>query len=319
MSAAPNEGIMKRQADVWQDDSVAKKFAVAENATRPFAKLMVRKAGFDALEGGANVFDLGCGTGAVAAALYDAVPREKWSQVKVLGGDVSAPMLEYLKKRGEQAGWTGLETAIVDGKVSARRPTSTAAAAPACRPALTATKDIQLSKETYTHVFSNFTVFILPSTAVPTCFSLLRPGGRIGISSWARFPWYNTVSRAISRLPAPQPVLPPYSAVESAIYQSKPWNRPEHVATVLRDAGFVDVEVVEEKHRVDCSTPAVFADTMSMPLNMIAGFWPEETRMETLKAVQEELRKVAAEDAGGEEETYYVEFEGIVGVGRKPA
>jgi hypothetical protein len=49
--------------------------------------------------------------------LYDAVPKEKWDELKILGGDVSNSMLAYLKGRGEKEGWKGLETRIVDGNV----------------------------------------------------------------------------------------------------------------------------------------------------------------------------------------------------------
>ena len=55
-----------------------------------------------------------------------------------------------------------------------------------------------------------------------------------------------------------------------------------------------------------------------MPLNMIAGYWEEKRREEWLKGVQEECRKEAVELAGGEDGIVYMEFEGIVGTGRKP-
>lgn len=98
----------------WTDPSVAARYANAENATAPFAKLLVSKANWD---GEVNVFDLATGTGVVVKEIYDAIPKENWGHIKVLGGDVSQPMLSYLQKRGEDAGWTGLETKIVDGNV----------------------------------------------------------------------------------------------------------------------------------------------------------------------------------------------------------
>jgi ubiquinone/menaquinone biosynthesis C-methylase UbiE len=54
--------------------------------------------------------------------LYDAVPKEKWDELKILGGDVSNSMLAYLKGRGEKEGWKGLETRIVDGNVRLHVP-----------------------------------------------------------------------------------------------------------------------------------------------------------------------------------------------------
>ena len=109
---------MQKAQALWQDPSIAERYANAEKATRPFAKLVLEKANLSSFEEHINVFDLACGTGAAIKELYDAVPEEKWNGVKVLGGDVSESMVEYLKVRGEKEGWTGLETQVVDGNVS---------------------------------------------------------------------------------------------------------------------------------------------------------------------------------------------------------
>lgn len=122
-TTAPND-FHKFASTAWSQADVAEKYANAENATRPFARIMVEKSGLpssisSSQEGKEvyNVFDLATGTGAAIQELYDAVPREKWGQLKVLGGDLSAPMLAYLGKRGEKQGWMGLETRVVDGNV----------------------------------------------------------------------------------------------------------------------------------------------------------------------------------------------------------
>jgi ubiquinone/menaquinone biosynthesis C-methylase UbiE len=103
--------------DQWQDDGVARKYLNAENATRPYAKILVDKSGLKDGEE-SYVLDLACGTGAVVQEIYDAVPREKWDGVRVYGGDVSQGMLDYLTSRGSSNGWTGLTTGVVDGNVS---------------------------------------------------------------------------------------------------------------------------------------------------------------------------------------------------------
>jgi SAM-dependent methyltransferase len=100
----------------WHDSAIAQKYVNGEKATRPYAKILVEKSNLaDAKD--AYVLDLACGTGAVIQEIYDAVPREKWGKLKVHGGDVSQPMLDYLKTRGEGNGWVGLETGVVDGNV----------------------------------------------------------------------------------------------------------------------------------------------------------------------------------------------------------
>lgn len=102
---------------MWHDSSTAQRYANAENATRPFAKILMQKANIDSLNKETHILDLATGTGAAVAELYAAVPKEKWSHMKVLGADVNQDMLDFLSKRGESEGWTGLETAIVDGNV----------------------------------------------------------------------------------------------------------------------------------------------------------------------------------------------------------
>ncbi|KAI4671219.1 uncharacterized protein J4E88_009252 [Alternaria novae-zelandiae] len=100
------------------DAESAQKYKNAEKATRPYVKTIVQQSGIAAyLETGAeaNILDFACGTGVVAQEIYDTVPKEKWEQLKVLGTDISPPMLEYLRARGETQGWTGLDTKIVDG------------------------------------------------------------------------------------------------------------------------------------------------------------------------------------------------------------
>jgi ubiquinone/menaquinone biosynthesis C-methylase UbiE len=106
--------------DGWKDKASAEKYARAELATRPFADLLVQTSKLPAArpEDEVYVIDIAAGTGAVEAAIYDALPKEKLDTVKVLGTDLSQSMLDYLEARGEQEGWEGLETKIVDGTVS---------------------------------------------------------------------------------------------------------------------------------------------------------------------------------------------------------
>lgn len=101
--------------NLWGSPGSAARYANAEVASRPFAKIMVEKLDFASLDEQINVFDLATGTGIVVQELYDAVPHEKWDHIKVLGADVNREMLEYLKVRGEAQGWKGLETRVVDG------------------------------------------------------------------------------------------------------------------------------------------------------------------------------------------------------------
>lgn len=115
--ASSHEAMKEAAENHWQNKDIAEKYKIAENATFPYAQVMAKKARLDKSED-ISAFDFACGTGAVTAALYEALPKEKWEKMKVFGGDVSQPMLDYLKERGQKEGWTGLSTGIVDAAVS---------------------------------------------------------------------------------------------------------------------------------------------------------------------------------------------------------
>ena len=102
----------------WHDADVAERYKNGERATREYAKILVSKSGLPESTSETCVLDIATGTGAVIQELYDAVPKEKWGNLKVLATDISESMLNYLRQRGESQGWTSLETQIVDGKVS---------------------------------------------------------------------------------------------------------------------------------------------------------------------------------------------------------
>jgi ubiquinone/menaquinone biosynthesis C-methylase UbiE len=104
----------------WVEKDTAKRYLNAENATRPFAAIMVENARLAQSTGPVKIFDLACGTGAVVKEIYDAVPREKWTDLDILAGDTSEPMLTFVKERAEKEGWSGVETRVVDGGVRKR-------------------------------------------------------------------------------------------------------------------------------------------------------------------------------------------------------
>lgn len=173
-----------------------------------------------------------------------------------------------------------------------------------------------MEKNSFTHLFINFGIFVLPPSTLSACHSLLRPGGFIAISTWVYFPWYPLISHATSQLPNP-PTIPTEAEVDSMIHAGHAWNTSEFVEQVLKDAGFTDVETVKGRRSIDCGTPQQFTDTMWMPLQLFAAGWDEGKKHQLVKDVTGELRKTAAEHAGGEDKHFFMDFEAIVGTGRK--
>jgi ubiquinone/menaquinone biosynthesis C-methylase UbiE len=147
----------------WTTPLSAVRYANAENATRPFAHALVSKATWS---NPVAALDLATGTGVVVSEIYLSIPKARWDSVKVTGGDVSQPMLDYVKKRGEDNGWTGLETRIVDGNDMSG-----------------------MEGEGFTHVLCTFGVFMMPD-AVKGLYGVMRPGGFVGVTTWKSLGWY---------------------------------------------------------------------------------------------------------------------------------
>ena len=297
---APSTNTSKSDIDsnitsTWQDSDVAQRYKAAENATRPFAKIMVELS--DQLTTikttPTRILDLACGTGAVEAEIYAAVKKEQWDSLKILAGDISTPMLEYLAKRGESEGWSGLETRVIDGI------------------------KLDLSQEDdFAHAFVSFGIFVLPSDVTGKLAKKVLPGGTVGISTWANLPWLDLLARTYAAMPD-GPQLPSEEQLWSSFTNSRPWNEASFVRQQLEEAGLSKVEVVQRKINIECGTPDVCMTMMGFVLRMLSRRWPEEKREDWHRDLMKIMKDILAEDAGGVDECVFMDFEGIVGVGLK--
>ena len=254
---------------------------------------MVKEAGLTRIRS-ANIFDLGCGTGAVEAEIYAAVPKEQWADIKVLAGDVSQSMLDYLDKRGESEGWTGIETRLVDGKELEKN----------------------LQEEGFSHVFVGFTIFLLPPDTIKKLARRLKSGGALGISTWASMPWYELFTRAFERVEN-GPKMPSREMWWASFTYNQPWNEKEFVNSQLEEVGLKKVETVQRKFEVECGTPDIFITSVGYVLGILSKPWAEDVRERWLKEIQEILREILVEEAGGVDQPVFMTCEGIVGVGWK--
>ncbi|KAF2622354.1 S-adenosyl-L-methionine-dependent methyltransferase [Macroventuria anomochaeta] len=280
----------------WQTSDVAQRYKAIESATRPFAKIMFEVAErLTTLKSTpVNIFDLGCGTGAVEAEIYAAVPRAQWSDLQVLAGDISQPMLSYLKQRGEEEGWSGLETKVVDG-----------------------TKlDESDVGEQFTHIFVGFAIFVLPPDTLTKLTEKLQAGGTLAISTWATLPWYSFLARTYANI-SNGPELPSQAQLWKSMSNGRPWGDVSFLKQQLEEAGLQKVEITQKKFHLECGTPDVCMTTMEFVLGMLSKQWPEEKREGWAKEVAEKMKEVFVQEAGGEGENVYMDFEGIVTVGLK--
>lgn len=300
----PAETRLEGITSAWSSTDVATRYAAAENATRPFAALMVslstplstRKPD----DAPVPIFDLACGTGAVEAEIYAAVSKDAWANVDILAGDISAPMLEYLSARAQREGWRGVETRVVDGR------------------------DLDLGALTarraglFAHAFVGFAVFVLPADTISRLAGVVAPGGSLAVSTWAKLPWFEVLAETYARM-EDGPKLPSDEQLWASITNGRAWYEAEYVKAQLEEAGLQEIVVVQRKFNVDCGASDVFMTTMGFILGMLSKQWSEDVRERWLKEVAETMKGILIEQAGGADRHVFMEFEGIVGVGRKGA
>jgi SAM-dependent methyltransferase len=281
----------------WQQTAdIATRYKAAENATRPFAALMVKLASHLATLNTTpiSIFDLGCGTGAVEAEIYHTAKKEDWKDLNILAGDVSPPMLAYLAQRGEECGWDTLTTRIVDGSKLGESGVG----------------------EGFGRVFVGFAIFVLPPGTIKLLGQKVAQGGTLAISTWARLPWFEVLEKTLERL-EDGPAMPTEEQIWKGMTNGQPWHDAGFVKEQLESAGLKKVEVVQRKENVDCGTPELFMTTMGFVLGLLSAQWPEEKRAGWLKDVGDTMKAILIEKLDRPDDHVFMEFEGIVGVGLK--
>ena len=267
----------------WENDpDVARRYAIAERATRPFARTMVELAqGLSSPEDGekADVFDLGCGTGAVEAEVYSALERNGKGKdgVRILAGDVSPPMLSYLSSRAEREGWSGVRAQTVDGTKLGEAEA--------------------LRGRSFDAVYVGFAVFMLPPSVPTELVRLVRNGGTLGVTSWAHLPWFPVLAEAYKRM-SDGPPAPVQGDVWSAVTNGLAWHDTEFVRSTLEEAGLERVEVRKEKVKVDVGDAETVMGSMGFVLGILSKQWPEEKREGWLVDAKRAFREVLVESEG---------------------
>lgn len=298
------------------DAESAQKYKNAEKATRPYVKTIVQQSGIAAyLETGAeaNILDFACGTGVVAQEIYDTVPKEKWEQLKVLGTDISAPMLEHLRARGETQGWKKLDTKIVDGNVS--YPCLRTLQHWVDTNAFFQTDITQaLPKASYTHVFVSFAISMLPAQILTHLCSLLRPGGYIAVATWSSMSWDSLLTRSIALTNAPQPYSPSREELREKFCGL--WADESYLAQQFEAEGLGRVGTFKERKAVRVGAPDVFVATMQFPLQYVRSTWWQGEREGILEDLNGAMKSIVQKEVGEDGEVE-LEFDGVVGWGWK--
>jgi SAM-dependent methyltransferase len=206
--SAPNA----EQVRYWNELAGPNWIAQRERLDRLVGPLGERALARAAAAAGEAVLDVGCGCGSTSLALGRAVGPAG----RVLGLDVSRPMLEHARARVSAEGLSQLRFVEADAQVAALEPAG------------------------FDLLFSRFGVmfFADPQAAFANLRRALRPGARVTFLCWqalARNPWMtvplSAVAKHLTLPPPPAPGAPGPFAFADA----------DRVRGFLERAGLVDV------------------------------------------------------------------------------
>jgi SAM-dependent methyltransferase len=231
-----------------------------ERALAPAGTELLRRA---AAAPGEHVLDVGCGFGSTTLALGRAVGPAG----RVMGLDISAPMLGRARERAKQEGADNIIWREGDAQ------------------------DLALPAGHFDLIVSRFGIMFFddPSAAFSNLHSAAKPGGRLQFVCWqptARNAWYTLAARTLApyiELPPPQPDAPGPFAFGDA----------EWVSDLLVSADFVDITFdAFEMTMIQGGRRGIDGAIHQMVRGSIAAALanaPEETRQAGLEALRAAL------------------------------
>ena len=219
-----------------------------------------------------SVLEIGCGTGAATVPFAEAVGERG----RVVGADISEPMLAGARQRIAESGLRNVTLLSVDAQVH------------------------RFEAGSFDLITSRFGVmfFADPVAAFRNLLPAARPGGRLCFACWGPLEenrhWLIPYEVALRHLGPPAPT-PPHAPGPLA------FSEPGYVRSILEKAGFADIEINREAPFIIGSTPeeeAEHACIMGPPARLIDEKKPDEAIRATIRR---EMTEAFAAYAGGKE------------------
>jgi len=210
-----------------------------EAQTTPPAKQLLAETQFNRLgslkqDDNIVVLDNGCGYGIVTKCIFERVKEHKATQkaatLKVVCADLQENMVDGVRARAMKENWLGVECKVVDAM------------------------EMDFKSDTFTHVFSNFLVQLLPDTnsSLKETYRVLRPGGYTGYTVWSSVGW----------VPFIQSVIPTFKLpfIDHTLVT------PSNNIVLLESLGYVDARVHEMAFSVRYESARVFSEMLGFAM-----------------------------------------------------
>jgi ubiquinone/menaquinone biosynthesis C-methylase UbiE len=182
---------------------------------RVFAHFGQRLVDLAQIAPGAHVLDVAAGRGAV---LFPAATRVG-PRGRVMGIDLSADMVRETVADIQRAGWHHAEIQQMDAD------------------------QLHVPDAAFDVVLCGFALWLFPRPhqTLTELFRVLKPGGRLGITTWAEDSPFHTWCRHVLR-----PYAPPQASQTAAGQEAPRFDTPMQLATALRQVGFAEHQIIVE-------------------------------------------------------------------------
>jgi ubiquinone/menaquinone biosynthesis C-methylase UbiE len=243
---------------MFNNAQFVKSYATAEKLTGKYGKMLVEESKIDKTPSGQElvVLDEACGTAIISVDLMQLLDETAKDNLTLTCADAADAMVDFVGSRIEASGWKNAKAVKADGT------------------------DTKLPSSHFTHIFLNFGPMIFADwrAAMSEIHRMLRPGGMVAMSSWAKVGWVADVREAFATDPE-IPALPVDERLRKMFSEDGEWDDAAWIEEVLPSFGFVDVQTKLVPSTSVLSDTAECAHMVKGILSMIMSkYWSEEQR-----------------------------------------